>query len=462
MESNDKQLKRTQHLNKIVIYPEGLEKSTKKQSKETPLYAQFQNTQKGRRKQSLITAQTLRDVAAANPIARVCIRKIKQKVAKSPFLIRIKDDEARKNPELRKQLKPYMDYVFHLLHKPNDDDDTFRTITSKMLEDALVLDMGVWEKVRNPRGEIVQLYQVDGATIRPNLDDLGQFQKDAYYQYLTQGQAEPDAKFFKDDLCIFMADPKGEAGHVGYGRSPIEDIINTVLTSIQANAYNQSYFDESKLPPAVFNMKGVANDQLIKFKNQWEASMDKGQHQSAFTNAEALTIQLLRGTNQEMQFYELSLWLARIIFGAFELSPQEVGFTQDINKATAEVQQDITEQGGYSTYLDLIAEEINVDIIEDLGNIDARFREIEFAWDIREELDPKTQAEIDQIRITSGIDTPDEIRQRDGKDPLGANAIQKPESNPLLEILSSLEKSEKLNKEMIKFYSGSKDWTQGY
>lgn len=138
-----------------------------------------------------------------------------------------------------------------------------------------------------------------------------------------------------------------------------------------------------------------------------------------------------------MQFYELNLWLARIIFATFEVSPQDLGFTMDVNKATAGVQERLTKSQGVANLLDVMAEEVNKEIISDLATIDSKFDEIEFAFDVQDRIDAKVQAEVDQIHITSGTRTPDELRVRDGLDPLP----EKEEIQPI--NISDLEKSNK-------------------
>ena len=102
----------------------------------------------------------------------------------------------------------------------------------------------------------------------------------------------------------------------------------------------------------------------------------------------------------------------------FEIQPQELGFTDTVNKSTGEVQQDI----GINTGLRPLAEffqEIFTDVIQtDLG-----YENLAFKYTGLDQVDERGRAETSEILIRSGQATVDEIRQEQGKKPLG---IDKP------------------------------------
>lgn len=365
---------------------------------------------KSRRKPG-VDSQSLRNLSRNNDVVRIVIDRVKHRVTKTPWFIRAKDDKQQES------LKTFIDYVTTLLEFPNDNDDTFRTLMSKVTEDILVLDRGCVEKVRNTKGEIVQLYQVDGSTIYPNIDEYGMYQEPAYYQFLS-GEIQPTASLENVDLLTFMMNPSGEAGRQGYGSSPVENIISTVMTSLQAMIYNADYFDSTKIPPFWANLSGVGVDDLKRFSTAFKEQVASGNWESPFTNAEKADIKTLRPTNQDMQFQDFNVWLARIVCSEFEISPEEIGLTMDSNRSTSQEQKSITSEG-IDNVLRVISEEINNDLIGDLAEtLDKRFNEVEFAWDIDIEMDEKERAEIDDITIKNGSRTVDELRGRDGLDPI--------------------------------------------
>lgn len=354
---------------------------------------------------------SLRNLSRNNDIVRIAIDRVKHRVTKTPWIIRAKDSDRHE------ELESYIEYVKKLLMYPNANDDTFRLLVSKITEDILVIDRGVIEKVRNVRGDVVNLYQVDGSTIYPNIDENGMYQEPAYYQFL-RGEQKPTAELEMDDVMIFMVNPRSEGGLNGYGSSPVENVVTSVLTSLQAAIYNAGYFDSAKLPPFMANLKDVSVEDLIAFKTAFENQLSNGNWSNAYTNASDLKVEQLRPSNQDMQFMDFNVWLARIICAEFEISPQEIGLTMDINKSTGEEQGKITSEG-IDNILQVIAEEINMDLIGDLAtNLNENFEEIEFVWDIELQLSEKERAEVDKIHVETGLREINELRARDGLDPI--------------------------------------------
>lgn len=365
----------------------------------------------------------LQNLAKANPFCAIAIDKIIKKVTKTDWIIKAKDE--KKADQFTEQIK----YVENLLTRPNIDSniDTFKKLVTSVLYDVLTIDKGVTEKVRNLRGEIVNLYAVPGNTIKGNFDESGRFKEVAYSQFLLENYttlvtdyATPDATFGVNDLLVFQSNPQNEVGKLGEGYSPIEMVITTITAGLQAMMYNTSYFTENNLPPAIINLSEVSTPEVTRFAEQFKAQMNGSSHKGAFVNAKNIDVKMLRQSNTDMQFYELNLWLARTVISAFGLSAEEFGLTMDSNRATSQSQQAMSKTSGIEPYLDVISDEINFDLIGDLAtNINPAFNEIEFAWDNIDSLDELTQTQIDDINIKNGTVLPDEIRQRMGLDPFG-------------------------------------------
>ena len=120
----------------------------------------------GLRKSSGVTMQTLRRMSRYNWVDRTCIGTLRDEITALPW------DIVPIDPH-----KPY-DTTFQqimvaLLNRPNRNNENFRTLWDKILEDILVLDAGIIEKVRNDRGQVVELWYVDGSSIKPLFDAHG-------------------------------------------------------------------------------------------------------------------------------------------------------------------------------------------------------------------------------------------------------------------------------------------------
>lgn len=360
-------------------------------------------------KPTVINFNTLRRLKDANPLVNICVEMLKKTVVKIPFSVHKKDNSSVQGFE------DEINYAMYIFENPNPQ-ETYRTFWLKVLEDVLVIDRGATEHVYNGKGELMQNWAVDGATIKPCFDEYGLYAEPAFMQFLNQYKTEADraAEFTEDEMTILINSPRTELGMEGYGISAVEQIIQTVITSLSAENFNAGTFTKQTLPPYMVNVEGATEKQITEIKNQWESQEAGNLWKGLFMNGKNVTIQKLRESNQEMQYYELTLWLARVIIAAFGLSPQDLGLTMDVNKATGEVQEHISKNQGIRDLLDLMAEWHNK-VLRLLAETEPKFNELVFEFDDLDKLDERTQAEIDKMYVEIGKVLPDELRARDGQ-----------------------------------------------
>lgn len=378
-----------------------LEKSTTKQSiaKKSygiaSIYSPYQKATDTEKSRTL-----LRRLSYANNIVRICIKIIKGAVVQTPFVITTKPGY---EPD------DYVDeiaYLTRLLQRPNNQDDTYRTIFNSIIDDVLVLNNGVVEKVRNRLGEVIELFYVDGATIYENRDDKGYFKNPAYKQYLSSydghSDTEPDAVFDMEDLLIFQ--DNASHGNDNLGKSTLDSIIQSVVSLLEATTYNTSYFGDTNLPPGLLNLRGPESEDLDAIKVNFDAQVRENIHRTLFTNAEDIKHIQLRPNNQDMQFAELYEKMIQIVVSGFGLSIQDVGLISDVNRATAEVQSNVSKNRGVASMMALIKEEIQYDLIDtDLAETVSRFGALQFEFSAQDKLDELTEAQVDKIYLDAGL-----------------------------------------------------------
>ena len=379
-------------------------KKTSKQEGQVAMVAYDRD--RGKPKTSRFSFGMLRNLRDLNPIVNVCVETLKHTIVKLPFSVHVYGDYDTK------EYKDEIDFVTNLVENPNPQ-ESFRLFWLKVLEDILVIDRGAIEKINNHKGQVSQYWYVDGATIRPCFDEYGILEDPAYKQYLAN-ELLPSATFSYDELDILMNSPLGSVGMQGYGKSPVERVLLTITTAIQADTFNSQTFSKSSLPPYLLNLKKGTKAQVTALKEAWEGQTMGNMWKGIFMNADDITIQKLRDSNQEMQFYELTLWLSRVIVAAFEMSPQDIGLTMDINKATATVQRELSKNQAIRNLMDIISEWYNQKLIKQLAEQNARFGALCFEFDELDKLDEKTQAEIDAINTNIGKVNPEYLRKRDG------------------------------------------------
>ncbi len=163
--------------------------------------------------------------------------------------------------------------------------DNINSFTRKFIHDSLTLDQGVWENVRNRAGELCEFIAVDGATFRiadthndeytGGNTNLKKGEKNGYLPYYVQvHQGRIIAEFYPWELCFGIRNPSSNIMVNGYGKSELEDLIETVTAMLNADMYNANYFKVGSNPKGILRVNGNVNQGRIEeFKNQWQATM---------------------------------------------------------------------------------------------------------------------------------------------------------------------------------------------
>jgi phage portal protein BeeE len=366
--------------------------------------------EKTRGKPFKMNYSTIRGLSYINPLIAICVQTLKHTITQIDGHFRKKEGHEDKN------LDKEIEYLEALRFQPNPYSSN-RDFWLKIFEDVLVIDRGAIEIVRNNKGWISELYPIDGATIKPNLDKYGNYGEIAYKQFVDNYSSKPVAEFEYDDVVLLMNNPITQLGTFGYSLSPIERIAQTIITAIHADNYNTGQFTKAQIPAFLATFPGASNEEISKlnavFQNQ-EGKMFKG----LVTNAQDFKMQLLKQSNSEIQFYELTQWLSKIIIASFGLSPQDLGLTMDINRATGEVQKAITKSQAISDLLAL-RKEFWDKIINMMIEKNPNFMYVEFANDEIDKIDELQQANIDKLYSemltifrNAGIEIPENIKER--------------------------------------------------
>lgn len=386
--------------------------------------------QKGLAKPGRISFDTLRRAVASVHVARICVNVLKEKVTKTKWAIQPIDPLAKVDPKRIKEVENFFRY-------PNQTGETFRSFLDKSLEDLLVLDSVAWEKTRFPDGRLAELHYIDAATIRPVFDDHGNQDvliplkniEDevhevpvSYVQVVdsnTYGGPESGdliAAWPRKDFIYFHMHPQGSMNNFGYGLSPIESVIGVVANILSADNFNASYFEEGSFPPILLHiMDSIDQRELESMREYLYNELDGRFHRPAIVAGPGkLEVSNLKDISQrDMQFMQYMEFMSRLLAAAYGLSGQDIGLTDDLNRATSEVQKDLSEAKGYGSVLSLIKEILNQEVIwKDFG-----YDDIEFEWVSPDSLDPEVASRIHDTALRNGTMTINEVRKQMGESP---------------------------------------------
>lgn len=371
------------------------------------------NVQFTPRQSEQVSFEALRNFARLYDVARICIQVRKEELQGLAWKITTKDDG--REDEFRTQIAE----VTNFFQKP-DRRNTFDDWLGLLVEDIFVIDALTLHKQFTRGKELHALRVVDGATIHPVIDEVG----DIYgYQQIIYGvprtayidaqyaTAMPDVEKTKAifPLSQLIYRPRVQIPDSLYGFPPLEWVIMSVNQALRKQVSDLTWFTEGNTPEGFISMPdGVMGlEQAKAFEDDFNALLagnDKMRRRLRFLPWNA-TITIPRAFTTDTAWDE---FLLKKTCAAIGVSPQEIGFTADVNKATGEMQENV--QSRRSTEpLTQFFESMLTEVIE----LDFGYTELKFSFHVqRAEEDILKIAQADEIYIRSAATSIDEVRSK--------------------------------------------------
>jgi phage portal protein BeeE len=341
------------------------------------------------------------------PWVRAAIKIRREQIASADWDIVQYDRDGPKNVRLAKRIR-------NLIDSPNARNDSFHSFAQELLEDILVLDAGACEKVRYPDGELGQLWPTPGEFIAVDPTWDGSDEGKARYAYIPDGVIRH--RFRNTDLMYMMDNPRTISV---LGISPIE-VLKTIIDSELANQHYNRRQVLGAAPDGVLNIGETAMPEDVqKAKNEWNARVAEGGAVQIIGGYKSPSWMPFRTSNRDMQFREWEDLLLRCIAVVYGLSPMDLGITFDVNRSTAEAQNQNTEDRGLRPLLDLFQRYLTRNIVWD-ESFGGRDNNLQFAFSALNLNETKQKADINKIALGGAPrKTVNEARLMDGRTPLG-------------------------------------------
>lgn len=286
-----------------------------------------------------------------------------------------------------------------------DGVNDFASWLAMYLEDVLRYDAGALYRRKNRGGAVCALEVIDGTTIGPIIDYYGRRptgDAPAYTQFI---QGQPFTQFTAADIIY---QPFRPSTNSPYGRPPIESILLAANTDLRFQQHFLRTFTEGTVPYG-FAMapEGLDDpDKIAQWQEVWDALLqgdEAAKHQIKW---------MPQGTTFEWPSEEgfdstFSEFLMMKTCAAYHVTPSDLGFTQDVNKATSVVQKDIQFRIGTTPLVQHCQRIFTRYLQRDLGF------PVEFQFDLgADDEDALQSAQVDGIMIDHGVISPDEVRGR--------------------------------------------------
>jgi hypothetical protein len=317
------------------------------------------------------------------------------------------------NPKAKsKQIDELNDFF-----KRPDGRKTFSSWKRMLLEDLFVIDSPSIYKWRAANGKPLALTVIDGATIKPLIDDTGQIPMypNPAFQQIIKGL--PMVNFDLSELLYAPMRPTPQTPVWGY--SPVEQIFVEIGVGIKRLFYQNSFWTDGSMPELIITVpEGWTAQQTTLFQAHFDALMAGNialKSRVRFVPGGMKPFDI-KNANGDALKADIDEWWARLICFAFSISPTP--FIKQMNRATAESAQDASEEEGLLPTNTWFKEEIMDPIIqEDFG-----YDDIEFNFTPQKEVDPVKQQTVVTGYVKEGIMTRDEGREQIGLDAMGGEA----------------------------------------
>lgn len=291
---------------------------------------------------------------------RAAINIRREQVGRSTLVCRPVDETKPYNKAIQAQVEA-------LLEDPNEYRDSLRTVVEQAVEDVLVLDRGVIEKSMTPKRVPTALYASDGAMFKIYTGWSGNPDEPRYLYEDSWMNAKVPLR--NDEVIMISANP----ATYRFGLSPVQVLRKAILADIKATE-SAMQLVEGKPPQHIVQLPKASKPDLTNIRDLYEANI-AGKRELLFVGGEEkINLFPLMFSAKDNQWLEWQQYLALKIATIFQISPQQLGLTMNINKATGEVQQELYEDTGLIPLMLLMEEFFNRELLADFAPKDKQGR----------------------------------------------------------------------------------------
>lgn len=215
---------------------------------------------------------------------------------------------------------------------------SWRQWISAVLEDVLILDAACCFIWRRRNKDLYGLLPIDAATVTITPDKSGLLPAPpltAYEQWVNGARV---AALTTDELIFESMNPR--SSNI-YGLSPTEVVLHTSMLALRRMTYAVDMLDDSNLPAFFGELpEGWTTEQIAEYQEYWDKMTTARPHQGMWgPSGSDVKFPPERKVDTSFDYF-----LLQLVCAVFEVQPQELGFTLDVNRSSGEVQEDIAQR----------------------------------------------------------------------------------------------------------------------
>lgn len=383
---------------------------------------------------------------ARNPYIFSVIRTLKDEASSQKYEIRVKKEFQDKKTDYSSHIKNASMFFYN----PNGNAESFGDILGQWVQDLCELDSAVGVKVFNRRGKFSQLFARDGGSFLKNPDIFGYMgnradfvfpidddlrgatsdmpdklklysasygEQAGYFQYGWTGAGLP-VPFGKREIIYIMSNPRSDSI---YGRSPLEVIGDVLMALVYGVRYNLDFYTNGNMPDGIVHLANADTDVCKAFqdrlKEKFQVADTLGNdvrqgHVYPVWGGPEVNFVPFQISAKDMEIIEQQKWFTKLIWSAFGITPDEMGYTEDSNKAVSQAMGSVHKRKALKPLLNKIEYAINTQLMPELdptGALEFKFEDYDLDEDIKRHSLYKEQ-------IDMGIKSADMVAEEEGID----------------------------------------------
>lgn len=281
-----------------------------------------------------------------------------------------------------------------LFENPNPLAESFQEFIGEIGEDIMVLDAGAIEIERTFGGRPTYLWPTPGEQIYVDPTWDGDEKAARYFFRPDHTIGNEDKGLLNEDLIYIMSRPRTKSS---VGLCSLEVLKRVIDAEILGTDYNARQVGTAT-GDGIFDLGENAREaQVDRFKSYWLNDV-AGKGATAFWGGTRGAKWIpFRNNNRDMQFLEWQIYLAKKTALVFGLHPQDLGITDSVNKATAQVLDEQSDERGARRMLRLVQAHLTKEVVWDdafggqANNLAFRFTKLNLKRTLK-------QAQIEEIQ----------------------------------------------------------------
>lgn len=358
-----------------------------------------------------VGSEFIHDAFKINPWIRAVVGKILNRLNQVSIYPQPMDIGGEAPKKATRKQKRRIGELNDLFSKPNDQNETFNSIKSKVFSDLLLYSNAGME-VNKVGDDKFELYcNAPGFELYPYVGKNGKFVSPNSEAYVQLRMRKKVAKFGVNELLYFATDIF--AGKVR-GMSKIESIALQISADLFSDKYNIDFFSNNARPNIAFLFENLGFGKgavALRRAKEWYISEHQGKpHLPLFMGTERgeVKLQQLQMTNKDMEFQAYQQFLLSKIMAVYGMQPIILGFVTDTTgKLNSEEQVAQFKIDAVLPHLVLFCDVMNLVLVRNNFQYDDVF----LTFDDLDLKDAKDTSEMYQTYLKNGVITINQVRQ---------------------------------------------------